>query len=353
MANEKSAGQAGAAAHPAQMALEHDRTKVADRRCTLPAEHEGDCRGPITAPAPAAEAELEALKNLPDSAIDTSDIPEVIDWSKAERGKFYRKAAGAGTWDARTIVKRLRFRIRGEKDSAKIDEAVAIELERAYAAGQAALRGAGEAPLNQRGWDLLRQMRHHLFNERLITQEEYTHLLTGIKGSVARLEDYDKAMAAGAGQAGATPRVTAEMIINGTRFGWATGCSGNEAAALANYLNEKLSPGAAPGSGLPYWQCPNDESHTLEFKSRDVTVPSGSRCKICGVDAVFRPKPAPTSVEASEQARLKAYQWMDENIPRDEYWEARKNRLVEKFQEVYAAGGANEARYRRTLSNPK
>jgi len=45
----------------------------------------------------------------------------------------------------------------------------------------------------------------------------------------------------------------------------------------------------------PYWQCPNDESHTLEFKSRDVTRPSGSRCKTCGVDAVYKTRP----VEAS------------------------------------------------------
>lgn len=34
--------------------------------------------------------ELEELKNMPDSEIDTSDIPEVRDWSKAEVGKFYR-----------------------------------------------------------------------------------------------------------------------------------------------------------------------------------------------------------------------------------------------------------------------
>lgn len=34
--------------------------------------------------------ELTALARLPDSAIDTSDIPEVTDWSGAERGMFYR-----------------------------------------------------------------------------------------------------------------------------------------------------------------------------------------------------------------------------------------------------------------------
>lgn len=27
---------------------------------------------------------------MPDAAIDTSDIPEVRDWSRAERGRFYR-----------------------------------------------------------------------------------------------------------------------------------------------------------------------------------------------------------------------------------------------------------------------
>jgi uncharacterized protein (DUF4415 family) len=35
-------------------------------------------------------AELAALAALPDAAIDTSDAPEVLDWSGAERGLFYR-----------------------------------------------------------------------------------------------------------------------------------------------------------------------------------------------------------------------------------------------------------------------
>ena len=38
------------------------------------------------------QAELEALDNLPDSAIDTSDIPESADWTGASRGRFYRPA---------------------------------------------------------------------------------------------------------------------------------------------------------------------------------------------------------------------------------------------------------------------
>ncbi|MCB1622339.1 MAG: hypothetical protein KDI44_16555 [Thiothrix sp.] len=36
--------------------------------------------------------ELEALNQLPDEQIDTSDIPEVTDWSGAVRGKFYQRA---------------------------------------------------------------------------------------------------------------------------------------------------------------------------------------------------------------------------------------------------------------------
>ena len=35
-------------------------------------------------------AELEALARLPDDRIDTTDIPEVLDWSNARRGVFYR-----------------------------------------------------------------------------------------------------------------------------------------------------------------------------------------------------------------------------------------------------------------------
>ena len=35
-------------------------------------------------------AELESLAALPDDAIDTSDAPELLDWSGAKRGLFYR-----------------------------------------------------------------------------------------------------------------------------------------------------------------------------------------------------------------------------------------------------------------------
>lgn len=37
--------------------------------------------------------ELRCLAAMPDDAIDTSDAPEIQDWSQAERGKFYRPGA--------------------------------------------------------------------------------------------------------------------------------------------------------------------------------------------------------------------------------------------------------------------
>ncbi len=36
------------------------------------------------------EEDLEAIRNLPDDAIDTSDAPEILDWDKAKRGLLYR-----------------------------------------------------------------------------------------------------------------------------------------------------------------------------------------------------------------------------------------------------------------------
>jgi uncharacterized protein (DUF4415 family) len=36
------------------------------------------------------QAEAKALAAMPDESIDLSDMPEVADWSKAERGRFYR-----------------------------------------------------------------------------------------------------------------------------------------------------------------------------------------------------------------------------------------------------------------------
>ena len=44
-----------------------------------------------------AAEELAALAAMPDEEIDTSDIPEIIDWSKAVVGRFYRPVKEAVT----------------------------------------------------------------------------------------------------------------------------------------------------------------------------------------------------------------------------------------------------------------
>lgn len=39
---------------------------------------------------PEQKAELDALAVMPDDRIDTSDMPEVLDWSQARRGALFR-----------------------------------------------------------------------------------------------------------------------------------------------------------------------------------------------------------------------------------------------------------------------
>ena len=39
--------------------------------------------------------ELKALSALPDTAIDSTDIPETADWTKAVRGRFHRPEIAA------------------------------------------------------------------------------------------------------------------------------------------------------------------------------------------------------------------------------------------------------------------
>ncbi len=39
---------------------------------------------------PELQAELDALAAMPDSEIDTAEMPPITDWSKAARGVFYR-----------------------------------------------------------------------------------------------------------------------------------------------------------------------------------------------------------------------------------------------------------------------
>ena len=36
------------------------------------------------------QKQIQALEELPDDQIDTADVPEILDWSDARRGVFYR-----------------------------------------------------------------------------------------------------------------------------------------------------------------------------------------------------------------------------------------------------------------------
>ena len=47
-------------------------------------------KGTSRALAKEQKAEIKALANLPDEKIDTTDIPEILDWSGAKRGLLYR-----------------------------------------------------------------------------------------------------------------------------------------------------------------------------------------------------------------------------------------------------------------------
>jgi hypothetical protein len=39
---------------------------------------------------PELQAEMDALAAMPDSEIDTTEMPPITDWSHAVRGPFYR-----------------------------------------------------------------------------------------------------------------------------------------------------------------------------------------------------------------------------------------------------------------------
>ena len=44
----------------------------------------------ITELPPNVQAQIRALESLPDDQIDTTEAPEILDWSDARRGVFYR-----------------------------------------------------------------------------------------------------------------------------------------------------------------------------------------------------------------------------------------------------------------------
>jgi uncharacterized protein (DUF4415 family) len=47
-------------------------------------------RGNPESLTPELQAELDALAAMPDSEIDTTEMPPITDWSHAARGPFYR-----------------------------------------------------------------------------------------------------------------------------------------------------------------------------------------------------------------------------------------------------------------------
>ena len=66
--------------------------------------------------------DIEAIKNLPDEAIDTFDAPEVLDWSKAKRGVLYRPVKKEITLKLDTYV--IEWLELTHSDSEKRNEAI-------------------------------------------------------------------------------------------------------------------------------------------------------------------------------------------------------------------------------------
>jgi uncharacterized protein (DUF4415 family) len=87
-------------------------------------------------------AELKALAALPDDAIDTSDVPELLDWSGAKRGLFYRPIKQQLTLrlDADVVAWFKKYRTSGEGYQTRINRAL-----REYVKGQARQRSLSRA----------------------------------------------------------------------------------------------------------------------------------------------------------------------------------------------------------------
>jgi uncharacterized protein (DUF4415 family) len=79
-------------------------------------------------------AELKSLAARPDKAIDTSDAPEILDWSGAKRGLFYRPIKQQLTLrlDADVIAWFKHHGARGKGYQTRINRAL-----REYVSGQA------------------------------------------------------------------------------------------------------------------------------------------------------------------------------------------------------------------------
>ncbi len=78
--------------------------------------------------------EIGQLSKLPDNEIDTSDIPEVVDWNGAEVGRFYRPVKKQVT--LRLDADMLEwFRGQGKKYQTRINQALREYMEQHRKAG--------------------------------------------------------------------------------------------------------------------------------------------------------------------------------------------------------------------------
>ena len=81
---------------------------------------------------PREEAELAGLAELPEAAIDTSDAPQISDWSQATRGRFFRPVKQQLTLrlDADLIAWFRKHATKGEGYQTRINRALRDYVQR-------------------------------------------------------------------------------------------------------------------------------------------------------------------------------------------------------------------------------
>ena len=80
---------------------------------------------------PDVQAQIRVLEVLPDDQIDTTDAPEIIDWSDARRGVFYRPVKQQITLriDA-DIIAWFKAQARGREYQTDINDALREHVQR-------------------------------------------------------------------------------------------------------------------------------------------------------------------------------------------------------------------------------
>jgi uncharacterized protein (DUF4415 family) len=79
------------------------------------------------------EVELRALEAMPDSEIDTSDMPEVKDWSGARRGLFFKPVKQLHSLRIDNDVWAF-YQAKGKGYQTHINDLLRAEMEREQAA---------------------------------------------------------------------------------------------------------------------------------------------------------------------------------------------------------------------------